>query len=317
MPRARSALAIGAACAALAAACAKPRQAKSPEEPVPEWLVSSVAGAGDACVARAREAHAIRARLACAPFARPVSAWGPPPRGRAPRPYCPVRVRVVGEQVVAESRSATGGFDDLPFEDCPPYQYYARHVIEVEDGWLVAYEGAFYSQIVWRSRDGADEQLVSAARITGFVRAPSGAVLGLAIARVRLGRGAVVRFERTPKGWALRLVSILPLEPSPAVFDDGGVLVGFAKGFVFRADEAGHVENVAYVARDVGHVGSIAKTGAGSYYLGLECGVLKIRADAHVEEWWSARGGATGRWRGCDEEEEEVEGGGAVSSVGR
>jgi hypothetical protein len=27
--------------------------------------------------------------------------------------------------------------------------------------------------------------------------------------------------------------------------------------------------------------------------------VLKVQAPEHLEEWWSARDGATGRWRGC------------------
>ena len=69
--------------------------------------------------------------------------------------------RVVLKRLVAEA-GGWGTYDALPFEECPPAQYWARHALEVEDGWLVAYEGAFYSHIVWTSKDGAERKLVSA-----------------------------------------------------------------------------------------------------------------------------------------------------------
>lgn len=279
-------------------ACAKkPARAPIADEPPPEWLTPPPSLV-DSCAAWERERRAMQERVVCGAFTREVSAWGAPPRDGPPSSFCPVRVRVAGERLVAEA-GGWGTYDALPFEECPPAEYWARHALEVEDGWLVAYEGAFYSHIVWTSKDGAERKLVSAARIAGFVRAPSGAILGLAIARVRLGRGAVVRFERTgPGDWALRLVSILLLEPSSAVYDDGGVLVGFAKGFVFRADEHGRIENVAYIPQDLGRIASIARSGT-AYYLGLECGVLKLLPDEHRQEWWSARHGASGRWDPC------------------
>ena len=55
----------------------------------------------------------------------------------------------------------------------------------------------------------------------------------------------------------------------------------FAQGFVFRVDEAGHVENVHYVARDIGRVSSIARAPRGTYLLGLECGVLRVEPEQH------------------------------------
>ena len=213
-------------------------------------------------------------------------------------------MRVVGERVVAEPIVFDGAFDALPFERCVPREYLtgARHVLKLEDGWLVAYEGAFGSEVFWASEDGTERRSLSRARVLGFARAPSGAILGLAVGRARLGRGAVLRFERVGRArgdWVPSIVAVLPIEPAGVAFDDAGVIVGFAQGFVFRVDETGQLENVHYVARDIGRVTSIARGPRGIWFLGLECGVLRVDTEEHTEEWWSARDGASGRWSSC------------------
>jgi hypothetical protein len=211
-------------------------------------------------------------------------------------------VRVYGNRVVAEPSAFETSFDPLPWDECVPRQYMtgARHVVHVDDGWLVAYEGVFGSHVFWASEDGSDRRAVSQARVLGFARAPSGAILALAAGRARLGRGAVLRFEHGDRGqWTPSILTVLPVEPTGTAFDDGGVIVGFAQGFVFRVDEAGQLENVHYFARDIGRVTSIARAPRGTYFLGLECGILRVDPDDHNEEWWSARDGASGRWSSC------------------
>ena len=229
--------------------------------------------------------------------------WGATPRESPPESRCPTRVRVFGDRVVAGPVAFEASFEALPWDECVPRQYLtgARQVAHVEDGWLVAYEGVFGSEVFWASEDGTERASVSRARVLGFARAPSGAVLALASGPARLGRGAVLRFEHAAERahWMPVIVAVLPIEPTGTAFDDGGVIVGFAQGFVFRVDELGHVENVHYVARDLGRVTSIARAARGTYFLGLECGVLRVDPDDHSEEWWSARDGASGRWSSC------------------
>lgn len=213
-----------------------------------------------------------------------------------------MRVRVVGNNVVAEGAGVEASFDVLPWDECVPREYLtgARHVVHVEEGWLVAYEGVFGNVVFWASEDGRERVTLSHARVLGFARAPSGAVLALAAGPARLGRGAVLRFEHRGLGrWASTIVAVLPIEPSGTAFDDGGVIIGFGQGFVFRVDEEGHLENVHYFARDIGRVTSIARAPRGTYFLGLECGILRVDPDAHSEAWWSARDGASGRWSAC------------------
>lgn len=244
----------------------------------------------------------LRDESTCALPRREVRAFGPVPRERAPAGRCPVKVRAYGDDLVAEARTVGRAFDPLPFASCIPTKYIvgARHVTEVDGGWLVAYESPLESEVRWYDAAGRDAKLVSRARISGFVRAPSGAVLGLAIGRARGARGAVVAFERrgANETWTLRIVSLLPLEPAPAMGDDHGAILGFAGGFVFRADETGAIENLHYVAHDIGAVASIARLSSGAIAIGLECGVLKLSGTN--ETWWSARDGASGRWRECN-----------------
>jgi hypothetical protein len=192
----------------------------------------------------------------------------------------------------------------LPWDECIPREYLlgARHVVRVDDGFLVAYEGTFASEITWLSDDGSERRRVSSARIVGFARARSGAVLGLGIGAARLGRGGVVRFDHAGRGeWEPRLVAVLPITPSGAFFDDGGTIVGYGQRFVFRVDEDGRVENVHYLSRDVGRASSISRAHGGAYYLGIECGILRLAPgpDGMREEFWSARDGASGVWREC------------------
>jgi len=108
----------------------------------------------------------------------------------------------------------------------------------------------------------------------------------------------VLRLEERARGdWRATFLAVLPLEPAIVSLDDEGTLLAYADRFVFRVDEDGKVENLHYLSRDVGRVASIARTTNGNLYLGVECGVVKVE---HGEEtWWSARDGASGRWRSC------------------
>lgn len=231
--------------------------------------------------------------------ARPISAFGAIPREDAPAGHCPIRVRTSGEHAYVEPVTFGTSFDPLPYERCVPPQYLAgaRHVVAVDDGWLVAYEGPFESQVFWTNEEGTARRSLAKGRITGFARSASGDVLAVAIGRARLGRGAVVRFERS-NGHTARFVTILPIEPSGALSGDRGGLVAFGERFVFRVDEDGKLENLHYLQRDIGHVSSVARTPNGTLYLGVECGVLKI--ENGTESWWSAKDGASGRWPACD-----------------
>ncbi len=244
----------------------------------------------------------------CLVSPREVRAFGPTPRELPPKPVCPMRVHVVGNDVVAQPLSLENAFEPLPFTECiaPHWVVGGRRVARVDDGFLIAYDGLFKGEVFWASEDGKQRRVLSAARVAGFARAPSGALLALAIGKARLGRGGVLAFDRDDEGWHPRLVATLPVEPSPVAFDDHGVIVGFAQGFVFRVDERGRVENVHYVARQIGRVASIARAASGVYFLGLECGVLRLvpavdeeGSSYYREEWWSARDGASGRWSAC------------------
>ena len=295
------ALLLGAACVACApvTACAPaPRQAQQRVLSLSDFW--STDEPPNRCGYRDREER-LRSELPRCGFApREVRAWGATPRESPPEARCPTHVRLVGQRVVAEPIPSP--VEPVPWDECVPREYLtgARHVVHVSDGWLVAYEGFFGSVVFWASEDGHERNVVSNARVLGFAHAPSGGVLALASGRARLGRGAVLRFESRGYGvWAPLLVTVLPVEPTGAAFDDDGVLMGFAQGFVFRADEDGNVENVHYVARNIGRVTSIVRGPGATYFLGLECGVLRITLDAHVEEWWSARDGASGRWSAC------------------
>jgi hypothetical protein len=245
---------------------------------------------------------------ACMQNARPIRAWGPTPRELPPAPTCPMRVHLANDDVVAEPIPFASNFDPLPFHECvaPQYAIGNRRVLSVDDGFFVAYDGLFKGELFWASEDGKRRRALSTARIAGFARPPSGVVLALAIGKARLGRGGVLAFEKNGEGWQPRLVATLPVEPSPVSFDDHGVIVGFAQGFVFRVDERGRVENVHYVARPIGRVSSIARAPSGVYFLGVECGVVRLVPTTsdegnvyYREEWWSSRSGASGRWASC------------------
>ncbi len=257
------------------------------------------------CVGVGRNDIFVKTYAQCTFARRDVRAWGAVPREGPMGAGCPTRVRAVGDHVIAEPLGFTDAFESLPFRECVPQDFVtgARHVFDVDDGFLVAYETAFEGEMFWTSADGTERRPISSSRILGFARAPSGAVLALARGKARGGRGGVLRFDHVGRGeWKPRIVTILPVEPSGAVLDDRGALVGFGEGFVFRAGEDGRIENVHYVAHQVGRVASIARDASGLYYLGLECGVLAIDVRAredHRERWWSARDGASGRWSSC------------------
>jgi hypothetical protein len=243
--------------------------------------------------------------FSCGLTRREPTAWTfGAPREPTPDARCPIRVRLMGEHVVAEPATYAGAFDLLPWDECIPKEYLlgSRHVLRVDDGFLVSYEGTFGGEVSWLSDDGAERRLVSNARIVGFARARTGSILALGVGRARLGRGGVMRAVHRGRGdWSFELAAVLPVTPSAATFDDAGAILGYAQRFVFRASDDGRVENVHYVSRDLGRVASIARTPAGHYYLGLECGVLRLVPDGETyrEEWWSAKDGASGRWSEC------------------
>lgn len=260
--------------------------------------------------------------MACPRLAREARAFGPPPRQPPPTGQCPMRVRLAGprgtsteNEIIVDTQTVETAFDDVPWDECVPPEYLVgmRRAIRVDDGWLLAYSGYGEGEFVWTSEDGRERKTISGARVVGFTRSPtSGTVFGLAIGRARMGRGGALAFDRVRGSehgvYAPRLIATLPLEPSPVSFDDGGAILGFAQGFLFRIDESGRVENLHYIARNIGRVSSIARAPNGVIYLGLECGVLRLVPNHFVErdgpfreEWWSARDGASGRWTPCSD----------------
>jgi hypothetical protein len=222
--------------------------------------------------------------------------WGPAPHEETSDDGSGERglhVEVDSGVVVVKKASAVDAFDLLPWDELIPNAYAVgtRRVVRVDDGWLVAYASPFSGALGWIDEDGHDRRSISAARVLGFARAPSGTWLALAVGKARGGRGGVLALDHVGRGeYRPRLVAVLPVEPSPVVYDDGGRLVGFAEGFVFRVDERGHVENLHYLGRDVLRVASIVES-AGAYYFGADCGVVRLVpadfARGYREEWWS------------------------------
>lgn len=213
-----------------------------------------------------------------------------------------MRVVPTRDGVIVEAMRLGARFDPLPDEECIPADYLtgARHVLPTEGGWVVGYEGPFGGETFFVSENGDERTRLFRGRTLGFARAPSGDVLALVAGRAHLGRGAVLRLDREAAHRA-RVVAVLPVEPSGAVLDDRGTLVGYGGRFLFRVDEHGRVENLHYVAREIGRVASIARSADGSFYLGVGCGVLRLvpRDGGYDELFWSARDGASGRWRSC------------------
>lgn len=209
-----------------------------------------------------------------------------------------MRVRASGEHVIAEPMFLEGSFDSLPFMRCPEFVPIARHVLPVDGGYLVAEVGISQGELLFIDERGREETRIARGRFGGFARTPSGAVLAVASGRAHLGRGAVLRLDRRSTGdWRATFLAVLPLEPAIVSLEDEGSIVAYADRFVFRVDERGRVENLHYLSRDVGRVASIARTPNGDLYLGVECGVIRVRNGE--ETWWSARDGASGRWRSC------------------
>jgi hypothetical protein len=210
-----------------------------------------------------------------------------------------MRVRASGERVVAEPMFLEGTFDSLPFQRCPAFVPIARHVLAVDGGFLVAEVGVTSGELLFiDERAGHDETRIARGHFGGFARARSGAILAIASGRAHLGRGAVLRLEQRARGdWRATFLAVLPLEPALVAVSDEGGLLGYAERFVFRVDDAGKVENLHYVSRDIGRVASIARSANGVLFLGVECGVLRI--EGTDESWWSARDGASGHWIPC------------------
>ena len=235
----------------------------------------------------------------CAFESRAITAFGPTPRDPLPdSTSCPMNVRASGEHVIVEPMFLEGTFDTLPFMRCPEFVPIARRVLSVEGGYLVSEVGITQGELLFIDERGRDERRIARGRFGGFARAPSGAVLVVASGRAHLGRGAVLRLEERARGdWHAAFLAVLPLEPAIVALEDEGTLIAYADRFVFRVDEAGKVENLHYLSRDVGRVASIARTTNGNIYLGVECGVIRIAGGD--ETWWSARDGASGRWRSC------------------
>lgn len=293
---------FGALACALAAACAappRPRAAPDGEGELERRVY--------VCGAEGGEVRLRSPDDTCLVPAQEIRSWGLLP-GVDPIPprHCPMRVSAAGSHVMAAPLENVDSFDRLPWDECVPRDFLggSRRVLRVDDGFLVVYESDLASLVEWVSDDGLDHRDISHARLVGFAHPRSGTTLALGIGRARLGRGAVMRFVHAGRGmWSLELVAVLPVEPSGVTFDDNGTLVGYAQRFLFRVGEDGRVENVHYLSREVGVPTSIARTNDGTYFLGLECGVLKLTphkdASGYDEAWWSAKTGGSGRWTWC------------------
>jgi hypothetical protein len=280
----------------------KPRQAASADD-VEAELASLAAFAGT-------YEPPLRPHPRCTWIASDADRWGSRPRESELRESegterCPLHVATEAGAVTVSPSSRQAAFDPVPWDESVPDRFATgtRRVQRVDDGWLVAYAGPFFGELWWIDENGRERRPLSVARIVGFAHGRSGIWLALAVGKARLGRGGVLALDHVGRGeYRPRLVAALPVEPSPAAYDDDGRLVGFAEGFVIRADERGRVENLHYFSTEVLHVTSIVKR-ADAYYLAADCGVVRLVPSAGAaslrEEWWSANLARTSESLSC------------------
>ncbi len=194
----------------------------------------------------------------------------------------------------------------------------ARHVLQVEDGWLVGFDdGEWDGSLWWFSSDGKTSKELegwsesawrsafakaahsgdyrdfpSPGNVHALIKTPHGILAFVGLAHMTLDEGAVFSVSRGSDG-AWKAVKIATIEGEPeavAADSSGGVLVESNKG-VSRVSDSGEVTELHAIDTIGLYANSIAETERGEIFLGMRQYVVQLEpvGSSYTEQWYAPR----------------------------
>ena len=165
-----------------------------------------------------------------------------------------------------------------------------RHVIRVNDGWLVGMDvGEFGGGLWWFSADGQRSKKLSNENVVGFADTSRGVLVFVGLAHLGLDDGKVLRINDSV-GVTKKLEALVDLRSAPVAFaieSPDAVLVLTTTGLV-RVRTFGNVDHLLKTDYELLYPTSLTLASSGVVYIGMRHFVTRLTptGGTYKEEWF-------------------------------
>ena len=179
-----------------------------------------------------------------------------------------------------------------------------RHVIAVDDGWLVGLDfGEFGGALWWFSSDGTRSKKISEENVVGFANTPQGILVLVGLAHLGSDSGKVLRVTDGEAGERkLEPVADLGSAPRTFVVESPDSLIILTTRRLVRVRATGQIERLFQTRYQDLYPTSMALSPSGVFHVGMRHFVTRLTptANGYQEEWFVPTNCSTFRIRDLD-----------------
>lgn len=165
-----------------------------------------------------------------------------------------------------------------------------RHVIPVNDGWLVGINvGEFGGGLWWFSADGDRNRKLSDENVVGFANTSRGVLVFVGLAHMSLDDGKVLRVTDGTAG-DRKLEVLVDLGSAPAAFaiESPDAVIVITTTALVRVRTSAHVETLFKTEYEALYPNSITLSSSGLVHIGMRHFVTRLTptGSTYKEEWF-------------------------------
>jgi hypothetical protein len=165
-----------------------------------------------------------------------------------------------------------------------------RHVIRVNDGWLVGMDvGEFGGGLWWFSADGQRNKKLLDENVVGFANSSKGVLVLVGLAHMTLDDGKILRITDGVAG-NRKLEQLVDLGSAPATFaiESPDALIVLTTTGLVRVRTSGQKENLLRTEYESLYPTSMTLSSSGLIYVGMRQFVTRLTptGNTYQEEWF-------------------------------
>ena len=165
-----------------------------------------------------------------------------------------------------------------------------RHVIRVEDGWLVGIDrGEFGGALWWFSSDGKNSKKLADENVVGFAQSSSGMMALTGLAHLGIDTGKILRITNGAAG-NRKIEMLVDLGAAPRIFvveSPDSLLIMTTRGLV-RVKSSGVVEQLLSTNYALLYPNSMTLSTSGVVHVGMRHFITRLTptGNSYREEWF-------------------------------
>lgn len=165
-----------------------------------------------------------------------------------------------------------------------------RHVIRVNDGWLVGMDiGEFGGGLWWFSDNGKRNKKLSSENVVGFAATSKGVLVFVGLSHMSLDNGNVLRFvEKTGGDQKLEVLANLSSAPKAIATESPDVVIVLTGDGLVRVTSSGEIANLFNTEYGLLYPNSMTLSSSGVIHIGMRHFLTRLTpaGNTYNEEWF-------------------------------